>query len=103
VNEKLSWLIDLTVIEWLPVLIMLAVLVYAGGIIRRRISRATGSAAGQTDKAAGDSIPWHARGNAQVFAQIDAGPEGLAAGEVTRRLEQYGPNRLPEARARERF
>ncbi len=34
---------------------------------------------------------------AEVLAGLDASPEGLAGGEVVRRAEVFGPNRLPEA------
>ena len=33
-------------------------------------------------------------------AALDSAPEGLSPAEAKARLDQYGPNRLPEARAR---
>ena len=99
-DEKLTWHFDLSVIEWLLVLILLVVLGYVGTTIKRRTFKSGKQVAGQSGKSADDSIPWHAQENAQVFARLDAGPEGLAADEANLRLGEYGPNRLPEARTR---
>ena len=44
--------------------------------------------------------PWHALPQKTVFEELDAGPAGLQATEAVRRLERYGPNRLPEAPSR---
>ncbi|MEA3301923.1 MAG: cation-transporting P-type ATPase [Pseudomonadota bacterium] len=38
--------------------------------------------------------------HARVFALLDAGEEGLAKDEADLRLDEYGPNRLPEASTR---
>lgn len=99
-NDNLSWHFDVAVIEWLIALVMLVVLGYAGTVIKRRRSRAAGRGAGQSAASAKDPVSWHALENAQVFARLDAGPDGLASSEVELRLGKYGPNRLPEARTR---
>ena len=41
--------------------------------------------------------PWHAQPQETVFSELDAGATGLDTAEATRRMERYGPNRLPEA------
>ncbi|VAW71448.1 Cation-transporting ATPase, E1-E2 family, partial [hydrothermal vent metagenome] len=47
-----------------------------------------------------DSNRWYAMDIAQVFSKLGAGPDGLAKDAVNLRLDEYGPNRLPEARVR---
>ena len=44
-----------------------------------------------------DPVPWHARPEAEVVADLDAEPDGLSSAEAQARLARYGPNRLPEA------
>jgi len=43
---------------------------------------------------------WHSLETGDVFARLDASPEGLSADEAGQRLQQFGPNRLtpPEKR-----
>lgn len=43
---------------------------------------------------------WHARGAAQVLSSLDTSAEGLSPAEAERRLEDHGPNRLPEPERR---
>jgi magnesium-transporting ATPase (P-type) len=47
--------------------------------------------------------PWHAIPAAQALAELDSQAEGLVANEVQRRLEEYGPNHLPQPRRRSAF
>ena len=42
--------------------------------------------------------PWHSLPAQEVLAALAAGHAGLAAEEAARRLQQYGPNRLPAAK-----
>ncbi len=46
--------------------------------------------------------PW-AEETAQVFEHVDSDKDGLSADEAARRLEEHGPNRLPEAARRGPF
>jgi len=43
---------------------------------------------------------WHALAQDELLEKLATDGEGLAAGEAERRLQEYGPNCLPEARAR---
>jgi calcium-translocating P-type ATPase len=45
----------------------------------------------------GGAPAWHARSAEAVLQALDAGPHGLTAAEVARRLAEHGPNRLAEA------
>ena len=44
--------------------------------------------------------PWHACDVEQVFTSLASSSTGISTDEATRRLARYGPNRLPEKRAR---
>jgi magnesium-transporting ATPase (P-type) len=41
--------------------------------------------------------PWHALSAQETFAALSASVDGLSEAEASRRLDQYGPNKLPEA------
>jgi magnesium-transporting ATPase (P-type) len=43
---------------------------------------------------------WYVMDASEVFEKIGSHPEGLSENECRRRLEQYGPNRLPEGKKR---
>ncbi|MFO7983846.1 MAG: cation-transporting P-type ATPase [Desulfuromonadales bacterium] len=42
-----------------------------------------------------EEIKWHAQDTKEVFRQLAAHEDGLSTEEAGRRLERYGPNRLP--------
>jgi magnesium-transporting ATPase (P-type) len=48
----------------------------------------------------GPKRPWHTLDGDQVLKLLDSGPDGLSTDEATRRLEQYGYNRLPPPQTR---
>jgi len=43
-------------------------------------------------------FPWHARDIEEVFRALNTTIKGLSNEEAKRRLEEYGPNELREAR-----
>jgi hypothetical protein len=43
--------------------------------------------------------PFHALEPDAALARLEADAEGLSGAEAEKRLQDYGPNRLPEARA----
>src|SRR5262249_10580371 len=50
---------------------------------------------------ASDVVAWHAMPRAEVVTQLATDIEnGLSLSEASRRLQRYGPNRLPEGRKR---
>ncbi|HBH35531.1 MAG TPA: carbonate dehydratase, partial [Gammaproteobacteria bacterium] len=79
---------------------MLVVLGLVGAYVTHRTLAAVKDATRQPLKPADDSNHWHAMNNARVFALLDAGEDGLAKDKVNLRLDEYGPNRLPEASTR---
>src|SRR5271169_3226049 len=47
----------------------------------------------------GNAAAWHAVAADATIARLNTDPaQGLSGGEASRRLSQYGPNRLPEGR-----
>src|SRR6516165_4515210 len=51
-----------------------------------------------------DSAAWHAVSSAEVVKRLATnGEKGLDAAEASRRLQKYGPNRLPEGKKRGPF
>ena len=99
-GEDLIWHFDLAVIEWLIVLFMLVVLGLVGAYVTHRTLAAVKDAKRQPLKPADVSNHWHAMNTARVFTLLDAGEGGLAKDKVNLRLDEYGPNRLPEASRR---
>ena len=56
------------------------------------------------DTAPGEPQPaWHALPAADVLGQVESNDSGLTAEEAGRRLEKFGPNRLPAPRRRGPF
>ena len=48
-----------------------------------------------------EAVAWHAVPADQVIGRPKTDPKkGLDAGEASRRISQYGPNRLPEGKKR---
>ena len=43
---------------------------------------------------------WHAMPADKTLSDLDSSPSGLSSETAARRLDQYGPNRLPEAKQR---
>jgi magnesium-transporting ATPase (P-type) len=43
---------------------------------------------------------WHAMNTSEVFEKTSSQPEGLSKDDARRRLERYGPNRLPSGKKR---
>ena len=50
------------------------------------------------------TVTWHALATSDVVRQLSTDPQqGLDAAEATKRLQKYGPNRLPEGKKRGAF
>ncbi|MFO8111260.1 MAG: cation-transporting P-type ATPase, partial [Desulfosalsimonadaceae bacterium] len=43
-----------------------------------------------------DTAPWHAMTGEEVLSSLSVDDVGLTMAEASRRLEKYGPNKLPE-------
>ena len=54
----------------------------------------------KTEGANGQDKPWHLTGSEETMQLLSVDRQGLDQDEATRRLEQYGPNRLPPPKRR---
>jgi magnesium-transporting ATPase (P-type) len=60
--------------------------------------------AAQAASATAKTATWHALATSDVVRQLSTDPQqGLDAAEATKRLQKYGPNRLPEGKKRGAF
>ncbi|MBE9559555.1 MAG: cation-transporting P-type ATPase, partial [Proteobacteria bacterium] len=91
---------DITVIEWLIILVMLVILAVVGVVITRRPLKTFSKPEGQSDSP--DSAPkyWYTQSTKTALEFFVTTPDGLSREEVDSRLAKYGPNRLPETRTR---
>jgi magnesium-transporting ATPase (P-type) len=83
-------------LEWLIAIGAVAVFFVIGGFVRRAGRRAELSVRTEVDEP--DQSSWHALSIDDTLQRLDAARDGLSAAEADRRLAEYGPNRLPEAR-----
>ena len=81
--------------EWLPALAAAPLLLGLGasGADRRR-------APGPADPAPQPAVDWHHLSTDEARARLGTDEQGLDGDEARQRLQRYGPNRLPEAKAR---
>jgi magnesium-transporting ATPase (P-type) len=64
-------------------------------------SRGATSRHGASPREEAPRIPWHARPVDKVVGQLETDPErGLSTEQAHRRLEEHGPNRLPEEKGK---
>ncbi|AGA90611.1 P-type ATPase, translocating [Thioflavicoccus mobilis 8321] len=84
---------------WLLALAPAAALAIAAAwlVWHRRASRGRGDAVAATDDR---STPWHSLSATEVLERLATPETGLEQAEIERRRGAYGPNRLPEAKAR---
>ena len=99
-NDDLTWHFDIAVIEWLIVLTMLVILAIVGAVVTRQSLRAFRKLNGQSGESISTSESWHSQSTKAVFESLEITANGLSKTEATNRLAKYGPNRLPEPKAR---
>jgi magnesium-transporting ATPase (P-type) len=99
-NEVLVWRFDAAVIEWLIVLAILIILAVVGAVITRQSLRAFRRLKDQSNEPILASESWHAESAKTVLESLEITANGLSKEEAANRLAKYGPNRLPEPKAR---
>ncbi|MFC1774255.1 cation-transporting P-type ATPase [Pseudomonadota bacterium] len=97
-NDNLTWRHDAAVIEWLIVLAMLVILAVVGAVVTRQSLRTVKRTNGQTGVPVSTLDDWHTKNAELVFETLETTPAGISKEEVSNRLAQHGPNRLPEPR-----
>ena len=100
-NDDLTWWFDITAIEWLIVLSILAILAVAVVMATRRSNhKALRKPNGQSSVLVPTSENWHTKNAKVTLASFDTTTDGLSGEEATNRLAKYGSNRIPEAKTR---
>ena len=99
-NDDLTWIFDVAVVEWLIVLTMLVILSIVGAVVTRRSLKAFRKLNGPSGSPASTSKNWHAENAKTVLASLITTSDGLSKEEATNRLAKYGPNQFPEAKTR---
>ncbi len=99
-NDDFVWRFDITVIGWLIVLAMLVILAILAVVITRRSLSVFSKSNDQPDELASTSENWHSDSIKTVFESLETTAGGLSEKEANNRLASYGPNRLPEPKAR---
>ncbi len=51
----------------------------------------------------GTPLNWHRKDIKEIFKSLQSSPDGLPSGEAVKRLDEYGPNELKEARKKTPF
>ncbi|MFV9614942.1 MAG: cation-transporting P-type ATPase [Gammaproteobacteria bacterium] len=93
-NDKLSWLLELSVIEWL------IILAAAGVLLSLWLLKAFSKPKVQENMLFSSSGSWHSKSEKAVFTLLKTTEEGLSKEEVNSRLIQYGSNRIAETKTR---
>ncbi|NOY16353.1 MAG: cation-transporting P-type ATPase [Gammaproteobacteria bacterium] len=101
-KDGLTWGFDAAIIEWFIGLTVLAILVVIAAVVARRSLKVFRKPKGPSDEPVpvSSSETWHSKSIKAVLESLVTDPDGLSTKEVAHRLEKYGPNRLPEPKAR---
>lgn len=99
-KNDLTWVFNLAVLEWLIVLANLVIVAVVSALILRQSRKPFRKPKSSFDVTAPISTNWHALSAKSVFESLETTSDGLSTEEVGKRLAKYGPNRLPEIRAR---
>jgi magnesium-transporting ATPase (P-type) len=99
-NDDLTWRFDIAVIEWLIVLAMLVILAVVGAVVTRQSLKTFRKRNGRPGEAVSTAEDWHAKDIETVFDSLETTLDGLSKEQVSNRLAEHGPNRLPESKRR---
>ncbi|MCP4002500.1 MAG: hypothetical protein GY727_16490, partial [Gammaproteobacteria bacterium] len=99
-NDDLTWVLDVAVVEWLVALAILVILAVISSVVIRKSLKALKKRNGRTGEPDSTSESWHIESIKAVLASLVTTPDGLSKEEATNRLTKHGPNQLPEARTR---
>jgi magnesium-transporting ATPase (P-type) len=99
-NDNLTWVLDVKVIEWLIILAILVILAVVAAVVTRQSLKAYRKLNGSSGESISTSESWHTENIKAVLKSFSTSPDGLSSEEVTNRLAKYGPNRLPEPKTR---
>ena len=92
-DNSLTWLFDITVIEWLFILTVVAAVVLFLLVKTFRMPNA------QSGRPVSSSESWHSESEKAVFESLQTTVDGLSKEEINNRLVKYGPNRIAQDRS----
>ncbi len=93
-NNSLTGLFDITVIEWLIILIVVGV------VVSFLLLKAFRKSNAQSGRPVSSSESWHSESEKDVFESLQTLVDGLSKEEINNRLVKYGPNRIAETKTR---
>lgn len=99
-NDDFTWEFNLAAIDWLIILPMLVILALVGAVVTRQSLKAFRKLNDQSGEKASKSNSWHNLPIETVFQSLESTPDGLSIEQVKSRLDQHGPNQLPETKSR---
>ncbi len=99
-NDNLTWVLDVKVIEWLIMLAILVILAFVAAVVTRQSLKIFRKPNGQSEAQVSTSESWHTKNVKTVFESLETTADGLSKEEVSDRLSIHGPNQLPESRTR---
>ncbi|RKZ69880.1 MAG: cation-transporting P-type ATPase [Gammaproteobacteria bacterium] len=93
-SNSLTWLLDVTAIEWLIILAVVGVLV---SFLLLKTFRKPHVQSGRPVLL---SESWHVESEKAVFESLQTSVDGLSKEEINKRLVKYGPNQIAETKTR---
>ena len=77
-NDDLTWRFDITVIEWLIVLVMLVILAVVGAVVTRQSLKAFRKRNGSPGATVQTAEDWHAESTKTVHESLETTADGLS-------------------------
>ena len=99
-NDDLTWVFDVAVIEWLIALAVLVVLAVVGAVVTRQSLKAFRKLNEQAVAPVSTIENWHTESTKTVFKALETTLNGLSNEEAANRLKKYGLNQLPKINVR---
>jgi len=99
-NDNLTWIFDIAVMEWLIFLAVLVFLAIVGAVVTRQSLKAFNRLNDQAVLSSSTVENWHTESTETVFKLLETTLNGLSNREADNRLKKYGLNRLPKIKVR---
>ena len=99
-NSDLTWGFDIVVTQWPIILAMLVILAVVGAVVIRHPLGVFKRPDSRPNAQTFPSENWHTKSTKIVLELLKTTLNGLSEKEVSNRLANYGPNRIPEPKVR---
>lgn len=97
-NDSAALVFEVATAEWLIVLAGIAAMGSVAAWVGWRGNQVFRSLTSSQKQE--ETLSWHSLNAEQAQEELRSGPDGLSSDEAQRRLQRYGPNRLPETKPR---